>query len=710
MGLWTSSISDTVRRCCDFSGRPMMRFRKWTLSCCHRSRSSSISPCKDSRTTRAGSFACGWRVFAETVKSKPWLPSTLTQLGGAKGIGVTFLEEALSADSAKPTHRLHQKAARAVLKELLPESGSDDIKGAMHSYEEILQASGYDHRPADFDAVMHLLDHELRLITPTDPEGRQPEESEDSVSDPAVRYYQLTHDYLVPSLRDWLTRKQKETRCGRAELRLAERSVLWNAKRENRNLPKVWEHLNIRLLTCKKNWTEPQRQMMRKSHRWHVTRLTMLAILLTLLGGSVFEAYRYVRGTNLAESIGSAEPDELKELIDELSGFRHWARRPLRRMAASDNPHRQLRGSLALLPEDASQVLRLARRLLDCGVDEFSVVRNSLAPHKELLVPNLWAMFHDTGGDTQQRFHAAMALAEYAPSAAQWKDEDFSFVVRELLSSHPEERRRLRGYLSPISVRLLPQLETCFDDSSQRDAVRESAAVALADFAEGDLTRIATLASRATEGQYKIIFPVLAEGRDKREAVVTTLTNLVNREPADMLPDPDRVQLGNLRAGAAINLLRLGEVEQSFGAFQIQDDPESLTQFVHRCRARDVRASELVDALQKAANVYARFALLLALGDFGLHEIPDTRRNALIQQLTVSYKTDPSSAIHGATGWLLCRWGYQGRVTEVDQTKRDYEEGYEWFVKEIQVASSGLLLVRLLRIRVNCPMRTARST
>ena len=43
---------------------------------------------------------------------------------------------------------------------------------------------------------------------------------------PSWRYYQLTHDYLVHSLRDWLTRKQRETRRGRAELRLAERSAL----------------------------------------------------------------------------------------------------------------------------------------------------------------------------------------------------------------------------------------------------------------------------------------------------------------------------------------------------------------------------------------------------------------------------------------------------------------------------------------------------
>ena len=85
----------------------------------------------------------------------------------------------------------------------------------------------------------------------------------------AGRYYQLTHDYLVHSLRDWLTRKQRETRRGRAELRLAERSALWNAKPENRHLPSALEWANIRLLTKKRDWTEPQRKMMKRAGRVH---------------------------------------------------------------------------------------------------------------------------------------------------------------------------------------------------------------------------------------------------------------------------------------------------------------------------------------------------------------------------------------------------------------------------------------------------------
>ena len=60
------------------------------------------------------------------------------------------------------------------------------------------------------------------------------------------RYYQLTHDYLVPSLRDWLTRKQKETRRGRAELLLADRAAVWNARPENRQLPSLLQWFQIR--------------------------------------------------------------------------------------------------------------------------------------------------------------------------------------------------------------------------------------------------------------------------------------------------------------------------------------------------------------------------------------------------------------------------------------------------------------------------------
>ncbi len=193
-------------------------------------------------------------LFAEMMKGKPWTPATLKAVGGTEGVGVTFLEETFSAATAPPEHGYHQKAARRVLKALLPEAGTD-IKGHMRSHGYLLEASGYDNRRRDFDDLIRILNSELRLITPTDPASKE--------DDPAApvnageKYYQLTHDYLVHSLRDWLTRKQQETWKGRAELRLAERSAFWSARPESRHLPSLREFLTIRFSTDKKDLDRP---------------------------------------------------------------------------------------------------------------------------------------------------------------------------------------------------------------------------------------------------------------------------------------------------------------------------------------------------------------------------------------------------------------------------------------------------------------------
>jgi hypothetical protein len=208
-------------------------------------------------------------LFAEMVKGKPWTPATLREVGGTEGVGVTFLEETFTASTAPPHHRLHQKAAQAVLKALLPGAGTD-IKGHRRSRQELLGASGYVGRPGDFDELLRVLDGDLRLITPTDPEGT---EVDNSAPRPAgVKHYQLTHDYLVPSLRDWLTRKQKGTWRGRAELRLADSSALWQARLQNRHLPAWWEWACIRLITRKRDWTPAQRKMMQRAARHHGVR------------------------------------------------------------------------------------------------------------------------------------------------------------------------------------------------------------------------------------------------------------------------------------------------------------------------------------------------------------------------------------------------------------------------------------------------------
>jgi formylglycine-generating enzyme required for sulfatase activity len=157
----------------------------------------------------------------------------------------------------------------------------------MKPYQALFQASGYADRPGDFDALLAILDHELRLITPTEPDQTAAGDAADSALAPDAKHYQLTHDYLAPSLRTWLTREKKKTRRGRAELRLAERAALWNARPENQQLPSWWEYLSIRCLTPKNAWTEPQQRMMQRAGRvigWRwgsglVVALVVLAVV-----------------------------------------------------------------------------------------------------------------------------------------------------------------------------------------------------------------------------------------------------------------------------------------------------------------------------------------------------------------------------------------------------------------------------------------------
>ena len=267
-------------------------------------------------------------LFAEMVKGKPWTPATLKEVGGTEGVGVTFLEETFSSHRP-PEASAHQKAAQAVLKALLPESGTD-IKGHMRSDDELRDGLGL-RRPPE---RLRRPDAHPRPRAAADHADRPRRDSKPRAETGTARagraYYQLTHDYLVPSLRDWLTRKQRETRRGRAELRLAERSALWNAKPENRHLPSVLEWANIRLLTKKRDWTEPQRRMMRRAGRVH-----------GLQGAGTGDPDRpghlgRDRGLRQPAGRGAGRVAEdrrhdgvSRRSIEQLPGYRRWAGRPL---------------------------------------------------------------------------------------------------------------------------------------------------------------------------------------------------------------------------------------------------------------------------------------------------------------------------------------------------------------------------------------------
>jgi hypothetical protein len=226
----------------------------------------------------------GLALLAQLFEGLPWEPGELNRLGGATGVGVKFLDQKFSATTAPPPNRKHKNAAQEVLKALLPEARTD-IKGHMRTREQLAQAAGYERRPNDFEELLNILENQLKLVKPVDRESaRQDAGADEPVSPPGSRdyqcqYYQLTHDYLVPALRRWLTRKQRETLRGRAGLALAERSAEWNSRPAARSLPAWWEWLYYLALTRRKGRTDAERRMLRSAARYHTWRIGLVLVL-----------------------------------------------------------------------------------------------------------------------------------------------------------------------------------------------------------------------------------------------------------------------------------------------------------------------------------------------------------------------------------------------------------------------------------------------
>jgi serine/threonine protein kinase/formylglycine-generating enzyme required for sulfatase activity len=621
--------------------------------------------------TRDGKVICvRLALFAEMLKGRPWTPATLKEVGGAEGVGVTFLEETFSAAGAPPQHRYHQKAARAVLQALLPEAGSD-IKGHLRSEAELRAVSGYAGRARDFDDLLRILDSELRLITPTDPEGK--DEGEPGGVSPRssdARYYQLTHDYLVPSLRDWLTCKQRETRRGRAELLLADRAAEWNARPEKRRLPSVWQWLQIRWLTRKRNWTPPQRKMMRKASRFHVIRGLLIAAVLFLMGRGVMELWLLANVHLLVEAIRSADTAQLPHLLVPIEQVEQGPSLPsrmlllseLRRMHAESEPgsRERLHASLALLPVEAGRADSLCGSLqMARGPEEVKVIRAMLHEHAPGKGMHFWPVLQDDRQNRQRRLRAACALALSEATDARWANVGDE-VVRCLAGENLLFLRDWAELLEPVRAHLIPH-------------------------------QVRRLVEADANAFPAFLAMVLAYPDDAPAVLHEQLDRSL---PSTARPE-EKQALARQQARAAIALLHMGRTQRVWPMFHQSADPTCRTYLIHLCAELGVNPAILSDGLEATADkdTSAYQGLLLALGEYNADQRADVERGFLVNRLLHDYQYDHDPGVHSAVEWLLRRWNLTDRLATIDQwigSTRLTEQRVAELVKQLKHADPAV--------------------
>jgi serine/threonine protein kinase/formylglycine-generating enzyme required for sulfatase activity len=665
-------------------------------------------------------------LFAEMLKDKPWTPAFLKAVGGTEGLGVTFLEETFTSSTANPKHRLHQKAARGVLRALLPESGAP-IRGNMRAQSDLLAASGY--APRQFEELLRILDGELRLITPTDPEGVEGAEwvegggwrvegeeknesaelsatgdltagheaggkvlhSDEGVprsaqgpgrtsatltplfpstlhpSPPSTCYYQLAHDYLVPSLREWLTRKQKETRPGRAELRLTERAELWTARPANRHLPTWWEWLTIRCLTRQRDWSSSHRQMMNRARDYHLIRGLVLLAALAILGWFAWDGFGRMKAHALLDRLLEANTADVPGIVNAMAPFRRWTDPLLRQAYAraqdANDSRRQLHASLALLPVDPGQKEYLYDRFLEAGPQDVPVIRDALYAYRGQLLDRLWnAAEQPPGVHEQQRLRAACALASYDPENARWANLSAP-VVSDMLGVPALHLGMWMDTLRPVRRQLQAPLALAFRDPKRPETEHSLATDILSDYAADQPQIVAELLMEGNAKQFAIFY--LAAQALGEPALALLEAEVDKKAPPDASVEA-KAKLARRQSNAAVALLRLNRPARVWPLLAHSADPSTRSFLIERLGLLHADCRAIVSRWDEEPQIAIRRALVLSLGQFGDNDLTDSERGALVTKLRNLYQQETDPGLRGAAEWLLRRWKQGAWLAQVD--------------------------------------------
>ena len=626
-------------------------------------------------------------LFAEMVKDKEWSTATLKSLGGMEGVGVTFLEETFNGRTANPHHRLQQRAARAVLQTLLPE-GETGIKGSMRSYQELLRASGYSEKPQEFEPLLRILDSELRLITPTDPEGLDPDSvSAMSVAHDHERYYHLTHDYLVPSLQEWLTQKRKETRRGRAELVLADRAAAWNKHPSNRSLPSFFEWIGILLFAGQRTKSEC-RPALRAATQYYGGRTLLGGCVLGLAITGVLRSVHITRGTSLVESLSNATCAGVPKLIESLEPYWSVAQPHLEAMSkSSDSPTTRLYASMALMKVDPTKQADVYEGLLQAAPDDFATICDLLKKWGDgnQISKNLWEELSNPKNSVQRRLRAGAALAKFdAPDDANPSDNwraASGFLAAQLVSetdTNPSAFNDWVSALRPTRNVLYSDLHRIFASPESPEKSSHAAAKVLADFAAGQAEKLVDLVYRAKPSDYEVLSPRLKELGHEGEAALLREYNLKSPDGAAITV---KNEFAKRRAYAAVTLLEFENTPPLLEILSVSEDPTLSTYAEDRLSKLGIQP-EIVYRLMTHAETNLRASLLRSLAGMSGDRFSIGLRDLIATAVSQIFQNDADGGIHSAAEWAMRTWGMKTQLAELTQTQIELgqEKSRNWYI------------------------------
>lgn len=463
-------------------------------------------------------------LLSEALLERPWTVGSLREIGGASGAGLLLLRENLSPQSRRPEQRYFSRPAQLLLAALMPAPGMQ-IRGGRKSRRELQVVVGTLSHPADFQRLLELLVSQLRLVTLCAPDDSAEAAWELRQSD---QYYELTHDYLVPILREWLRENLQETREGRARLMLEERTLQWqSAGQPGRLLPSLSEWWQIRRWVPERVQTDLNQLMLQQvARRWRQRLVMGLCVSLAcvvatlLLVQLISSGLRERETAGLVNAVASARIEDLGQLVHQLRGLDDDRLPPLVKALrnSADQSEQQLNLLLtvnALGHADAHVREKLREHLPKVSLDRLAALDQSLLGWDRQLTDMWMSVVKDRAMKPRRRLCALCLLipgmVDPCLEEDGWLTAELSdALIGELSVLPPGELVAARKLLTGIGSQLAPALLKAFESASRDSLQSANLAELLAAFAREDAAVLGEAVLFANTSADAVLFPIFS--------------------------------------------------------------------------------------------------------------------------------------------------------------------------------------------------------
>jgi eukaryotic-like serine/threonine-protein kinase len=610
-------------------------------------------------------------LFAEMVKDKDWTPKTLASVGGTEGVGVAFLEDKFSSPNSLPQYRQHEEAAQKILRSLLPNS-STDIKGHNRPAHELLVISGYGEELSKFRELIRILDEDLRLISTCDPAMVQAETKTPIYTRPLS--YQLTHDYLVPSLREWLGRKQKETPKGRAQIAVEEFSRVWNEKPGNGYLPPLIEWLQIIRHVKPSSCSESQRKMLSRAKRYYSRRIGVALGMLGVLCSVGYYFLNRTRAQLIVDQIIVAQTIDVPALIGQGKPYSSWMNSLLKKKLAlldNDDEKQRLNLSLALLPNDPSHFNFVTEQLLKSAPETVVALVNEIDTNDTTTLSYFWEAAERIGDEGEScssvGLRAAAFLAKHDPDSSKWEEISYN-VVRELTREPSQSFSSWLQAFEPAKKHLYDPLLAVLARNSFSETQKNFATELLLNFGKDNPEVLIQALLDSDEQHFKKFFE--STNRSQLE-LDKNLQQAIGERLADF-KNEEKERKAKQIANAGIALIMLNKAEDVWSKLRATDDLRIRSYLIARIGRIGVDPNLIFAKLEDAiagGDVSAQRALVQSLGSYpelsqyGTNN-PSTQKTRMQMVPTIEklFAESADPELHSSSEWLLRKWGLHETV------------------------------------------------